>query len=88
MHGKTSGRGEQGYIFAPGESGSRPVARGAQGTARIVRGEATGAAFSLVTFSWPNKRKSPAAGQPPASYKNAAAGGSTSVPALGIEARG
>jgi hypothetical protein len=47
--------------------------RGAQGTARALfaSGEATGVAFSLVTFFWPHKRKSLAVGQPPTStYSN------------------
>ena len=37
-----------------------------------------GAAFSLVTFSWPRKRKLPAVGQPPTNY-NAVEDGSKEV---------
>jgi len=42
----------------------RPVAREAQG---VFAG--SGVSFSLVTFSWTNKRKSPAVGQPPTSKR-------------------
>ena len=44
---------------AIGELGSRPAWRGAQGTARCLRGAATRAAFSLVSFFWPDKRNRP-----------------------------
>src|SRR5262245_14268321 len=42
---------------------SRQFSRAAQGS---PKGRRTGAAFSLVTFFWPRKRKSPAAGLLPA----------------------
>ncbi len=45
-------------VCEPPNSGLRP---------RLApKGRHSGVAFSLVTFSWPNKRKSLAAGQPPA----------------------
>jgi hypothetical protein len=62
MHGKTSERSEQDYIFAPGELGERRFSREAQ---EGVGG--SGVSFFLVTFSWTRKKKSPAVGQPPTS---------------------
>jgi len=48
----------------PSRASLRPRPEGAREGSRVAP---SGAAFSLVTFSWPHKRKSPAVGQPPTS---------------------
>src|SRR3990170_186126 len=55
----------RGALSAPGELGERRFLREAQ---EGVGG--SGAAFSLVTFFWPGKRKTPAVGQPPTSSRS------------------
>src|SRR3990170_1401704 len=55
----------RGALSAPGELGERRFLREAQGSREAAGG--FGAAFSLVTFFWPCKRKTPAVGQPPTS---------------------
>src|SRR5581483_1511233 len=54
---------------AAGELVSRRVRRGAQGTASFFEGASDRVAFSLVTFFWRSKRKSPGGGDRRSRYK-------------------
>ncbi len=70
---------------APGELGERPAAARRAGHRAPCARRSDRGAFSLVTFSWAYKRKSPAVGQPPTSTRRPQGGSTT---ASGIEHRG
>ena len=59
----------RGAYFAPGELGERLIARGAQGTARCVGGEATGACFFwFLFFARAKKRNLPWVSHPQVAF--------------------